>query len=122
MTTTITRVSDSATTSPDLVLGYATDRAGRNIVHDLLGGDGIAVVLIAPRPRSGTLELFYTDEADAWAALELHTSTADSFTLADTDRPAIGMAYVLDSSGVSLALDEETRDHWVVSVNYQETP
>lgn len=117
MTTTITRVSDSATSSPDLVLGYATARRSRNVIHDLIGGD-IAVTLVSTAPRSGTLELFYVDEAEAWDALELHTG-ADTFTIADTDRPDIGMTYVL-SGDVGLALDEQTRDHWVVSVAYQE--
>lgn len=115
--TTITRVSDSATSSPDLVLGYATTRRSRNVIHDLIGG-GIAVTLVATAPRSGTLELFYIDEAAAWAALELHT-LADTFTLADTDRPDVGMTYVL-SGDVGLSLDEQTRDHWVVTVDYQE--
>lgn len=118
MTATITRDSDSATTSPYMVLGYATDRESQNVVHNLIGGD-IAVTLVQAVPRAGTLELFYIEEADAWAALALH-STADSFTLVDTDRPEIGMDYVLSAGGVGIRLDEQTRDHWIVAVNYQE--
>lgn len=117
--TTITRTSDSATTTPSLVLGYETNRAGRNIIRSMIGGE-ITVTLIKPMPRAGTLELFYPDEADAWAALALH-ELADSFVLVDTDRPGVGMTYVLGGGGVSLALDDATRDQWVVSVDYQET-
>lgn len=117
MTTTITRVSDSATTTPDLVLGYETSRQSRNIVHELIGG-GISITLVPASPRSGALQLFYIAEADAWASMALH-ATADSFTLADTDIPDVGMTYVLSGS-VDIALDEQTRAQWVVTVNYQE--
>lgn len=118
MTTLIT-VNDgtATTTSPALVLGYDTSRESLNIVHDIIGG-GIAVTLIRPRPRQGTLELFYTTEAGAFAALSLH-SRESTFTLSDTDRPAVSMTYVADGS-MSLSLDTETRTRWVLSVGYQE--
>lgn len=117
MTTTITRTSDSATTIPDLVLGYEASRESRNVVHDLIGG-GIAVTLVDPRPRSGTLELLYPLEADAAAAFDLH-SVASTFTLVNDDLTGIDMTYVLDGS-LGVALDDETRAVWVVSVGYQE--
>lgn len=117
MSTTITRTSDTAETHPDLVLGYATSVESRNVIHDLIDGS-IAVTLVAARPRAGTLELFYVDEAEAWAALSMHRS-ADSFTIVDSDRPDIGMTYVVDGR-IGLALDDSTRDHWQVSVGYQE--
>lgn len=116
MTTTITRTSDSATTTPTLVLGYAATRASRNVVHDLIGGD-IAITLVPPRPRSGTLELFYPDETAAWAALTLHDETT-TYTVASDDRVDIDMTYV--ANNVSIALDDSTRAVWVVSVDYQE--
>lgn len=117
MTTTITATSTEATTIPLLVLGYQTAYEGRNIVHDMLGG-GIAVALIAPRPRSGALELLYESEADAWAAVAMHR-TETTFTLTDTDHDEIGMTYVL-AGGVSAALEDQTRDLWIVTVSYQE--
>lgn len=104
-------------TTPTLILGYESDRESRNIIHDLIGG-GIAVSLIAPRPRSGTITLFYPTEADAFAALELH-SRETTFTLVDTDVPAVGMTYVLDGS-VTIALDDTTRVPWTLAVAYQE--
>lgn len=117
MTTTITRASDSATTVPDLVLGYESRRSSRSVVHDLIGG-GIAVTLVEPRLRSGKLELFYPDEADAWVSFNLH-GVADVFTVGSDDVPDIDMAYVVDGD-VSIALDDQTRAVWVVSVGYQE--
>lgn len=107
----------TGTTSPQLVLGYDTARAGRNIVHDLIGG-GIAVALIKPRLRSGRLELLYPVEADAWACLALH-GLETTFQLTDTDVPAIGMRYVLDGE-IELRLDEQTQAVWIVTVPYQE--
>lgn len=119
MTTTITATASTATTTPVVVNGYQTSRQSQNIVHDLISG-GIAVALIAPRPRSGTLRLVYETEADAFAALALHEAE-DSFTLTDTDVSSVNMTYVLAPGGtLSLALDEETLTVWVLEVPYQE--
>lgn len=117
MTTTITRTSDSATTVPTLVLGYATTREGRNVIHDLIGGD-IAVTLVPPRPRAGTLRLFYLTEAEAYAALQLHAE-ATTFSLVTDDLVHIDMTYVL-AGNVGVQLDDETRVQWVTEVDYQE--
>lgn len=106
----------SDTTAPTLVLGYETEQESQNIVDDIIGG-GIAVVLIRPRPRSGTLELFYPDEDDADECRQMHARET-SFQLI-TDRSTIAMTYVV-SGRIRVALDDETRDHWVVSVDYQE--
>ncbi len=118
MSTLITASGTGSTTSPELVLGYDTARESRNIVHDLISGD-IAVTLIAPRPRSGTLELLYFDEAAAFAGLALHEQET-TFTLDDDDSAGVSMTYVVSGSGIRLTLDDETRDAWVLSVGYQE--
>lgn len=117
--TTLIAVNDGTeqSVSPALILGYETTRESQNIVHQIIGG-GIAVALIRPNPRAGTLELFFLDEATANEALELHAREA-TFTLTDTDRPSVGMTYVCDGS-VVLSLDDATRKRWVLSVGYQE--
>lgn len=117
MTSTITAGNGAGASSPTLILGYETSRANRNRIVDLVGG-GIAAVLVAPRPRSGELELFYETEADAWASFALHGEET-TFELVDTEIPAIGMTYVVNGD-IGLALDEETRRRWVVTVRYQE--
>lgn len=119
MTSTITRTSDSATTTPDLVLGYGASRESRNVIHDLIGGD-IAVTLVTSRLRSGMLELFYSSEAEAWASFALHTDLADTFTLASDDVTPVDMTYVLGEGAVTVTLDDETRAVWVVAVDFQE--
>lgn len=105
------------TVSPALVLGYQTSRSSQNIIHDLIGG-GIAVTLIRPRPRSGTLELFFLTEEVGFDALEKH-GRETTFTLTDSDRASVNMTYALDGT-LDLRLDEATRERWVLSVGYQE--
>ena len=107
------------TSTPDAVQGYDTAIGGRNTVHNLIGG-GIAVTIVPPRPRAGELVLFYTTEAAAFDAVDMHR-TAASFLLTETDRAPVGMYYTLgDNGGVQLALDPGTRDVWTVTVSYQE--
>lgn len=120
MATTITLIyPDSAeiTTTPELVDGYSARRATGNVIIPILGG-GIAVVVRPAQPRSGTLRLFYPDEADAAAAAEMHTFMG-TFTLTSDERESIEMTYVV-SGQITVDLDDETRDLWVVSVDYQE--
>lgn len=115
--TTITRDSDSASSEPVLVLGYTARRESGTVVHELIDGS-IAIRLVPGRPRSGTIEYLYSDEAAAWAALALHADLADTYTLADTTRAEVGMVYA--ALATEIRLDEETRDVWVVAVDYQE--
>lgn len=118
MNTITVQDGTAASTTPDLVLGYETARSTRTIVHDTLDG-GIAVSLIAPRPRAGTLRLFYKDQADAFAALELHARLS-TFALVSTERPLINMVYTVAGSDARLQLDPQTRGRWTVDVPYQE--
>lgn len=105
------------TTSPTLVLGYQANRESQNIIHDIIGG-GIAVTLIRPRPRAGTLRLFYLTEEDAFESLGYH-SRETTFSLSDTERPSYAMTYVLDGN-LDIELDPEGRRRWVLSVDFQE--
>lgn len=115
--TVITRLSDSATTTPTLVLGWTDERESQTVVHDLIGG-GIAVTLVDSRPRSGTMSLLYSTEANAVAARDLLAS-ADEYTIADPDRAAaVDMQFVTLST--SLVLDDESRDAWQIDVDFQE--
>lgn len=115
MSATISATNGAGSTSPAAVRQpYDTSWAGRNVIHNLVGG-GIAVALVRPRPRAGRLDLVYNTEDDAFAGATLHTEET-SFTLADPDAPHIGMTYVIDGS-VTVTLDQ---DIWRVSIGYQE--
>lgn len=104
-------------TTPLEVTGYAATRASRNVIHDTIDG-GLAVVLVSPRPRSGTLELLYDDEAAAFAALNMH-ALETTFSLSSTERGAVGMTYVL-AGDLTIELEGQTRHLWLVRVAYQE--
>jgi hypothetical protein len=118
MTATITATNGAGTTSPLTVLSpFETSSVSRNVVHPLIGG-GLVVSLVAPMPRSGSFEALYATEAEAFACAALHEHET-SFALDESDRPHIAMTYVLDGSGVSVRLDEDTLDLWVVTVAYQ---
>lgn len=118
MSAIITATDASGTSTPLTVLSpWESGRTSRNIVHDLSGG-AIAVSLVAPRPRSGTMDLLYPDETSAFAALDLH-SHETSFTLTESDRPHVSMTYVI-SGDVRIRLDPDTLELFIVSVDYQE--
>jgi hypothetical protein len=118
MTATIVANNGAGNTIPITVLvPHAVDRESRNVIHDLIGG-GVAVSLVAPRPRAGELGLLYADEMLANACAQLHTAET-TFTLTETDRPTVSMTYVVDGT-ITIALDEDTQDDWIVTIGYQE--
>ena len=61
--------------------------------------------------------MLYLTEADAFACATLHEQPT-TFTLTESDRPAVGMTYVRDGSA-SVRL-EENANTWIVTVSYQE--
>jgi hypothetical protein len=118
MTAIISANNGAGTTSPLMVLSpYETAHASRNVIHDLIGG-GIAVSLVAPRPRAGEIALLYADEATANAARLLHLIPT-TFTLTETDVGSVGMTYVVDGE-ILPALDDVTVRRWVLTIGYQE--
>ncbi|CAI9386090.1 hypothetical protein [Microbacterium sp. T2.11-28] len=114
--TTITAVTSGNTTTPLAVDGYEAERESRNIIHDLLSGN-VAVTLISPRPRAGTLQLMYTAHSDAFAAFNLHAEET-VFTITNPDVTNVGMSYVV-RDGIGIRQDD-TRAGWIVSVDFQE--
>lgn len=116
MTITLTRLSDTTTSTPDDLLGYSARNESGTVVTDLIDGS-IAVTLLDAQPRTGSLRLRYLAYADAWAAHAMHL-LADTYTLADSDRPALDMTYIRKS--VDIDLEETTWTSWIVTVEYQE--
>jgi len=116
MTTTITSTRGGVFT-PALVLDYATDRESRNVKHDILDRADFDFTLRPDAPRSGTLNLFFTDEASAFACEDGHSRSA-VFTLTDTTIPSANMKYVRDGR-LSRNIEEGTT-RWVVQIGYQE--
>lgn len=113
-------ITQGATTiTPQLVLSYESTRRSGNKVHQLLTG-ALAVTLGGAGLRTGTLELFFLTEQAAAAAELAHTVSA-VFTISDPGRPTMAMTYVLADGGALVRrLDPETRDRWIVTVDFQE--
>jgi hypothetical protein len=118
MTATITAGNGAGETVPHFILvPYETRAGSRNIVHELIGG-GIDVTLAPTSPRTGTLELLYLTEAEAFACADLHQYPT-VYTLVETDRPRVDMTYVLGQGGVSVRLESDAHS-WIVTIDYQE--
>lgn len=116
MTTTITRGATVIT--PRLVIGYTSTRDSKNVIHDLWGTSAPAVSLGPLGTRSGTLEMLFLTEAESVAAESAH-ALSGSFLLADTDRPSVGMTYVV-AGRVTRSLDASTGTRWLLSVDFRE--
>ncbi len=117
MTTTISDGTDTLTAT--VMDGYSATRQSRNVVHRILGSNAPAVSLREAGLRSGTHRLMFTSQTVAESAVAMLSSAAE-VTLADTDRANVGMTLVV-SGNLTIELDDETRDLWVVEFDYQET-
>lgn len=114
-------ITKGATTiTPTLVQGYSARRPSRTIAHEIIGKEARDYSLAAAAPRSGTLELFFAEYADAWACFTLHAEPGP-FTFANLDHPATDMVYVVDEGAdLQIELDPETLRRWLVQVPYAE--
>jgi hypothetical protein len=116
MTTTIT---DAATNIiPDLVLGYNTTRASRNVIHNVIGKAEPDITLELDGLRTGTLQLFFETKETAWEAYNALAGVA-TWELTDTDYPEIDMNFVREGN-MSMELDPVSRRRWIIEVDYQE--
>lgn len=116
MTTTLSLGGESIV--PDLVLGYQADIQVTNIVHQIIGREQFPdVTFHVPTLRSGTLNMFFLDEAGATAAVALH-SKLGILDLNDSTYPSLNMRYV--PVGTISPRIEGVR--WVIAVGFQELP
>lgn len=114
MATTIT--DGTTTVTPLLVTGWETEAETRNVLHAVLSKSTPDVTLRGGYTRTGTLEMLFTDEADALTAALMHKAAA-VFTIASTEITDANYSYVV-SGNVKTALDEDTRAQWLVTVEY----
>jgi hypothetical protein len=102
---------------PLLVTGYMSTREGQNVFHTVLGTQELDVSLNPYGLRSGTIEYLCATEDDSVAVENLHSMGV--IQVSDDDRASIAMSYVVSGS-VTRSLDDESRDLWLVAVNFQE--
>lgn len=112
MTTTITYGTTS--TTPDVVLGFATrvDKPVR--LHRIIGRGDPDVTLSEPRLRTGTLECLYRAEAAAFDGFAL-VRELGTFALVDDERPALDMTFVV--TGVDIT---RRGRRWALLLAYEE--
>lgn len=116
MTTSIS--TGTTTITPELVLGWSTSQDSRNVIHSIIGRSDPEVTLQPANLRTGTMELFFLSEAEAEEARLIHSSAA-IFTLYSDEITSANLYYVVTGS-ISMALEDETRRYWTVTVDYQE--
>lgn len=104
---------------PRTILGWESDRIGRNRVHDVLGTNKSPVGLRPASLRTGRMQLMFPDEASATSAEGVHGG-AGTFELDYPEFPALSMTYVISEGGkINLRLDVDT-ERWVLTVDFQE--
>lgn len=104
---------------PDVVDGYEASREARTIVHDIINRSNPDVTLRAPGLRRGNLSCVFAVEASAQAAYAV-LGVPQVLTLVDVDRTSIGMSFVVAGGDLTIGLDDETRDVWIVAVPFVE--
>jgi len=117
MATTISDGTDTLT--PELVDGWEATRAGRTILHTILGSNSPAATVRASAPRTGTLRVVVGTDPSLAADIEAMLSAGKLLTLASTERAAVNMTFVV-SGQVTTSLDSETRSVWLIEAEFQE--
>lgn len=107
----------STTISPTIRLNAATSYESRNIVHELLGG-GVAVTFGEYPLRTGELQLLFTSEASAAAAVAFFKD-GYVFELTDPDVSTLNVYFVVTGE-FGYELQEDTLNAWLVTIQYQE--
>lgn len=99
--------------------GYSVQRNTETVVHNIIGTTENAVTLRGSGLRTGSLSgiVGYLDEV-AWD-FDAMLASPSIITLADTDRPGIGMDFVVSGSH-TLELDDDSRNVWRVTFDFEE--
>lgn len=112
-------VHSSGVIVPTIVDGYQARREARTIVHPIINRPNPDVTLRAAGLRTGALRCVFADEAEALSAFGIFSSP-QVLALTDPDRASIAMSFVVADGDLDIALDEVTRNVWIVRVPFVE--
>lgn len=104
---------------PELVMSTQSGRDLRTVIVNVPGSSTPYVSLEASGLRTGTLELFFGQDEDAAYQAEAIIAAGGVFFLDYPERESWEMRFI-PVGRLERALDQETRDHWTVSFDYQE--
>jgi hypothetical protein len=121
MSTTFTRTSGGSTNSPDLITGWTELSESGTEVTQLIGGD-VAVTVVTPLTRAGTMTVLYSTSAAAATAYAYFRNalTALGLALASTDDSTVNITKFVIVGPITKALDDETRKAWTIEFAWQE--
>lgn len=119
MAATITAETTLDEITADLVMSTTHAREMRTVIIDIPGSDEPYVSLERARLRSGRLELFFDDDEVAAERAEQIIAAGGTFTLVYPERLSWEMRFT-PTGTLERQLDDETRNHWTVSFDYQE--
>jgi hypothetical protein len=104
--------------TPELRLGFQSDNESQNVEHKHL--DGVLGYSLRPdEPRSGTLNLFFTDAASA-AACRVALTQPNVWTWVDGGVDETNMTFV--RKGALSTIQQDARLRWVLELGYREVP
>lgn len=117
---TITMLESPGTVStPVLIDGFESTVDSNHIGHKLANGRTVPEFR-TPSLRKGTLRLVYGTDESASRAAELMLISGQTFQLDSTDRPSLDNLVFWVPGRIGRALDDETRDVWIVTVDFEE--
>lgn len=115
--TTITHSSGVIT--PTVVEGYEAGRTPGTLLHKILGSESSAVTLRPVGMRKGTLRCVFATRVAAQTAFGI-LSVPQVLRLADADVPNVNMSFVVADGELTISLEPETRNVWIVAVPFHE--
>ena len=111
----------TAVIAPTIALSIESGRAAQNIVHPIIAREEPDVTLRPASTRSGRLSLGFegaTSEADSAAAEQL-LSRPLVFSIVSDERTTLALSFIVQGR-ITRELEDQSRDAWVVSADYQE--
>lgn len=103
---------------PTLIDGYSADRVSRHRFVDIVGSDSQDVYVYPAGLRSGSIVAVFAVEADAHRLADWLAGTYP-VEFASTERPVLDMTF-LANGRITVALDDQTREVWLVTTQFQE--
>ena len=111
-------VHSTGSITPDLILGFDTNRVVDTRIHFIIGTENPDVTVSPARLQSGQLELFFKTEAQAISAMSL-LAIPGQWSVTDPEIPSMSFKFVVVTN-IRRSLDRPTRTRWVVTFDYQE--